>query len=169
MCDFVVLVDEKDQKKGLMEKIKAHKNGILHRAFSVFIFNTRGEILLQKRAKNKYHSPLLWTNAVCSHPKDGESYKEGAVRRLKEELGVSVPIDEKFHFIYKAYVGKGLWEHELDYVFAGIYEGGFLLNPGEVAEVRYISVEALSNEMREKPENFTAWFKIILREYKEYL
>ena len=166
---MVVLINENDEVKGLMEKMQAHKTGLLHRAFSVFLFNNQGEMLLQKRAAHKYHSPNQWTNAVCSHPRDGETYKDAALRRLKEELGIEVEIDHKFFFIYKADVGDGLWEHELDHVFVGNYQGEFQLNPEEVSEVRYISQENLEKEMIENPANFTEWFKIILKEYQEHL
>lgn len=166
---MVVLINENDEVKGLMEKMQAHKTGLLHRAFSVFLFNNQGEMLLQKRAAHKYHSPNQWTNAVCSHPRDGETYKDAALRRLKEELGIEVEIDHKFFFIYKADVGDGLWEHELDHVFVGNYQGEFQLNPEEVSEVRYISQENLEKEMTENPANFTEWFKIILKEYQEHL
>ena len=167
--ELVVLVNEADQQIGLMEKLEAHQKGLLHRAFSVFLFNKKGEMLLQKRANTKYHSPNLWTNAVCSHPRNGESYKNGAMRRLNEELGISTEIEEKFHFIYKADVGQNLWEHELDYVFVGIYEGIFNLNPNEVSETRYISLIDLQKEILSNPDNFTEWFKIILNKYLEFL
>ena len=167
--ELVVLVNEADQPIGLMEKLEAHQKGLLHRAFSVFLFNKKGEMLLQKRANTKYHSPNLWTNAVCSHPRNGESYKNGALRRLNEELGISTEIEEKFHFIYKADVGQNLWEHELDYVFVGIYEGIFNLNPNEVSETRYISLVDLQKEILSNPDNFTEWFKIILNKYLEFL
>ncbi|AQY23023.1 isopentenyl-diphosphate Delta-isomerase [Riemerella anatipestifer] len=167
MHEQVVLVNPKDEVLGVMEKLQAHRGGFLHRAFSVFLFNTKGEMLLQRRAGVKYHSPRLWTNAVCSHPRLGESYKAGAQRRLIEELGIDADISEKFSFIYKAEVGDNLWEHELDYVFTGIYEGDFNLNPEEVSEVRYISMEALDKELETNPEQFTEWFKIILKEYKQ--
>ncbi len=167
--ELVVLVNEADQQIGLMEKLEAHQKGLLHRAFSVFLFNKKGEMLLQKRANTKYHSPNLWTNAVCSHPRNGESYKNGALRRLNEELGISTEIEEKFHFIYKADVGQNLWEHELDYVFVGIYDGIFNLNPNEVSETRYISLVDLQKEMLSNPDNFTEWFKIILNKYLEFL
>lgn len=167
--ELVVLVNEADQQIGLMEKLEAHQKGLLHRAFSVFLFNKKGEMLLQKRANTKYHSPNLWTNAVCSHPRNGESYKNGALRRLNEELGISTEIEEKFHFIYKADVGQNLWEHELDYVFVGIYEGIFNLNPNEVSETRYVSLVDLQKEMLSNPDNFTEWFKIILNKYLEFL
>ncbi|SMP36199.1 isopentenyl-diphosphate Delta-isomerase [Chryseobacterium profundimaris] len=168
MEEFVVLVNPEDQVLGLMEKQQAHINSLLHRAFSVFLFNSKGEMLLQKRASGKYHSPLKWTNAVCSHPRIEETYLEGAQRRLKEELGIETELSEKFSFIYKADVGNGLWEHELDHVFVGTFEDEFQLNTNEVEEVRYISIENLDKEMSENPEDFTEWFKIILDEYKHH-
>ena len=169
MEENVVLVSENDEVLGLMEKMQAHQNGILHRAFSVFLFNANGEMLLQKRAAGKYHSPNQWTNACCSHPKSGETYLDGAKRRVFEELGIETNLEEKFHFIYKADVGQNLWEHELDHVFTGNFEGEFHLNPDEVSEVRYISMDNLEKEMKNNPENFTEWFKIILEEYKHHL
>lgn len=169
MEEQVVVVSENDEILGLMEKMNAHENGILHRAFSVFLFNDKGEMLLQKRASGKYHSPNQWTNAVCSHPKIDETYLEGAYRRLKEELGITTDLTEKFSFMYKADVGQNLWEHELDHVFTGNYEGSFALNNDEVSEVRYISMQQLDEEMNANPENFTEWFKIILKEYKDHL
>ena len=170
MEEQVVLISENDEVLGLMDKMQAHENGLLHRAFSVFLFNEKGEVLLQKRAAEKYHSPNQWTNAVCSHPRDGETYLEAAQRRLQEELGIEgMELTPKFHFIYKADVGGNLWEHELDHVFTGNYNGDFSLNEEEVSEVRYITMEALDAEMESNPENFTEWFKIILGEYKEHL
>ncbi|CAD7796470.1 Isopentenyl-diphosphate Delta-isomerase [Chryseobacterium aquaeductus] len=166
MEEYVVLVNSKDDVLGLMEKQQAHINGLLHRAFSVFLFNDKGEMLLQKRASAKYHSPNQWTNAVCSHPRNGETYIDGAKRRLKEELGIETALSEKFNFIYKADVGCGLWEHELDYVFTGKYNEDFHLNKNEVEEVRYISMQNLDQEIAQHPEQFTEWFKIILEEYK---
>lgn len=168
MEELVVLVNPEDDVLGLMEKQQAHINGLLHRAFSVFLFNDKGEMLLQKRASEKYHSPNQWTNAVCSHPRNGESYVEGAKRRVKEELGIEAELSEKFNFIYKADVGGGLWEHELDHVFVGNYDADFNLNKGEVGEVRYISMSDLDKEIAKNPSNFTEWFKIILEEYKHH-
>ncbi|ROH99342.1 isopentenyl-diphosphate Delta-isomerase [Chryseobacterium daecheongense] len=168
MEEFVVLVNPEDEVLGLMEKQQAHVNGLLHRAFSIFLFNSKGEMLLQKRAAKKYHSPNQWTNAVCSHPRNGETYLDGATRRLKEELGITADLSEKFNFIYKADVGEGLWEHELDHVFIGNYEGEFNLNKDEVDEVRYVSMKELDQELSQNPEHFTKWFKIILEEYKHH-
>ena len=168
MEEKVVLVTEKDEVLGLMEKMQAHENGILHRAFSVFLYNSKGEMPLQKRAAEKYHSPNQWTNACCSHPRMEETYEQAAKRRIKEELGIDCELEEKFWFIYKADVGQNLWEHELDHVFVGNYEGEFNLNKEEVAEVRYISLENLNIELENNSENFTEWFKIILEEYKHH-
>lgn len=169
MEEKVVLINEADEVLGLMDKMQAHENGLLHRAFSVFLFNSKGEMLLQQRAGSKYHSPLQWTNACCSHPRENETYEEAAKRRLMEELGIDVPVVEKFHFLYKAEVGEDLWEHELDHVFTGFYEGEFNLNKEEVEGVRYITMDALGQEMKEHPQHFTEWFKIILEEYKHRL
>lgn len=168
MEELVVLVNPDDEVLGLMEKQQAHINGLLHRAFSVFLFNSKGEMLLQKRASGKYHSPNQWTNAVCSHPRKDETYLEGATRRIKEELGIEAELSEKFSFIYKAEVGGGLWEHELDHVFVGNHESDFNLNKEEVEEVRFISMEDLDQEITENAGNFTEWFKIILEEYKHH-
>lgn len=169
MEEKVVLVNEKDEFLGIMGKLEAHQKGMLHRAFSVFLFDNKGNMLLQKRASCKYHSPNQWTNACCSHPRENETYEAAAHRRLKEELGISCNIEKKFDFIYKANVGNGLWEHELDAVFIGKFEGKFALNPDEVSEIRYISWNNLEKEIKEKPESFTEWFKIILKEYKQHL
>ncbi|KFF01910.1 isopentenyl-diphosphate Delta-isomerase [Chryseobacterium luteum] len=168
MEEFVVLVNPEDEVLGLMDKQQAHINGVLHRAFSVFLFNSKGEMLLQKRAPGKYHSPGKWTNAVCSHPRENETYLQAAGRRIKEELGIETELSEKFYFIYKADVGGGLWENELDHVFVGNYEADFDLNKEEVEEVRFISMEELDKEITKNPENFTEWFKIILEEYKHH-
>ncbi|WP_028121510.1 isopentenyl-diphosphate Delta-isomerase [Epilithonimonas tenax] len=165
----VVLVNPNDEVLGQMDKMQAHENGLLHRAFSVFLFNDQGEMLLQKRASEKYHSPNQWTNACCSHPRLNESYLEGAIRRTKEELGIDCELTEKFRFIYKADVGNGLWEHELDYVFVGNFSGEFDLNLDEVSEIRYVSIADLQKEITANPEHFTAWFKIIWAEYRSQL
>ena len=126
-------------------------------------------MLLQKRAEEKYHSPNQWTNACCSHPRLNESYLDAAKRRIKEELGIDCELTEKFHFIYKADVGEGLWEHELDYVFTGNFDGEFDLNPDEVSEIRYVSIADLQQEIAKNPDKFTEWFKIIWAEYRNQL
>lgn len=169
MKELVVLVDPQDEVLGLMEKLQAHENGLLHRAFSVFLFNEKGEMLLQKRAAEKYHSPNQWTNACCSHPRENESYLDAAKRRLNEELGIESELTERFHFIYKADVGQDLWEHELDHVFTGIYDGDFNLNPDEVSEIKYMSIADLNTDIQQYPERYTEWFKIIWAEYRNHL
>lgn len=169
MKELVVLVNPQDEVLGLMEKLQAHENGLLHRAFSVFLFNEKGEMLLQKRAAEKYHSPNQWTNACCSHPRENESYLDAAKRRLNEELGIESELTERFHFIYKADVGQDLWEHELDHVFTGIYNGDFNLNPDEVSEIKYMSIADLNTDIQQYPERYTEWFKIIWAEYRNHL
>lgn len=165
MEEFVVLVDESDQELGVMEKHQAHVAGVLHRAFSVFVFNSNGELLLQQRAADKYHSPLLWTNTCCSHPRKNETYLEAAHRRLQEEMGFDCDLEEKFHFIYKAQLGERLFEHELDHVFVGQYDGAISINPEEVEETKWISMEEMELDMKNNPENYTIWFRIIFDEY----
>jgi isopentenyl-diphosphate Delta-isomerase len=167
MEEQVVLVDATDEVLGLMGKMEAHQKGVLHRAISVFLFDRHGRMLLQQRAACKYHSPRLWTNACCSHPRENESYLAAAQRRVQEELGIAPELIQRFKFTYKADVGQGLWEHEMDQVFVGQYEGEFALNPDEVAEVRYVSLAELQAEINQKPDNFTEWFKIIWEDYQE--
>jgi isopentenyl-diphosphate delta-isomerase len=162
MEEYVILVDENDQPQGLMEKMEAHEKGVLHRAFSIFLFNQRGEMLIHQRAKEKYHSGGLWTNTCCSHPRDGESSMDAAVRRLHEEMGIKCPLQEKFSFIYRAEFDHGLVEHELDHVFMGSYDGEIKPNPAEVMDWKYVHIDLLLADMEEHPENYTAWFKIAL-------
>ena len=141
------MVDAEDHELGTMEKIEAHEKAVLHRAFSVFIFNDSGELMLQQRAAHKYHSPLLWTNTCCSHQRLGESNIEAGKRRLREEMGFEVDLDEKFHFIYKAEFDNGLTEHELDHVMLGYYNGEPAINPQEVASWKWIDMEVLKKEL----------------------
>lgn len=162
--EFVILVDDKDNELGLMEKMEAHEKGLLHRAFSVFLFNNKGEMLLQQRALTKYHSGGLWSNTCCSHPRQGEKTIDAAHRRMREELGIDCDIEEQFSFIYNKKLDKGLTEHELDHVFVGKYEGDFNLNPEEVNTIQYIKVDHLLAEIKNHPENYTEWFKICLNE-----
>lgn len=159
----VVLVDKNDKKLGAMEKIEAHKRGLLHRAFSVLIFNNKGELLIQKRAKGKYHCEGLWTNTVCSHPRPGESYEDGAHRRLREETGLDCPLIKKYCFIYKKKFDNGLTEHEYDWVFTGYYNGEVNPDSKEIDEIRWISVGDLIKEIQKTPNDFTEWFKQIVR------
>lgn len=169
MEEYVVLVDRNDNELGLMEKQQAHIAGLLHRAFSVFIFNTNGELMLQQRAANKYHSPTLWTNTCCSHPRENESYLEAAQRRLEEEMGFNCELYYKFNFIYKANLDNGLTEHELDYVFIGTFDGEPQLNPEEVMAYRWVDMNDLKKDMQKNPQNYTAWFKIIFDQYISHI
>lgn len=165
--DTVVLVNKNDVVQGTMEKMPAHYEGALHRAFSILIFNEAGQMLLHKRALGKYHSPGLWTNACCSHPQLNESYKVGAEERLMAELGFTVPLKEVHHFIYKAAFSNGLIEHEFDRVFIGDYNGDIPFNKEEVESIKWLSVDALYEDMDENPNNYTEWFKILMMENKE--
>lgn len=167
--EYVILVDTADRELGTMEKIEAHEKAALHRAFSVFIFNDRGELMLQQRAAHKYHSPLLWTNTCCSHQRQGESNIDAGKRRLKEEMGFEVNLDEKFHFVYKAEFDNGLTEHELDHVMVGYYNGEPTINPEEVASWKWIDMEVLQQDMKDHPQDYTAWFKIIFDRFVEFL
>ena len=152
-----------------MEKIEAHEKGLLHRAFSVFIFNEQGEMLLQQRAPGKYHSPNLWTNACCSHPAPGEEVSAAAHRRLKEEMGFDTELEKAFAFTYRAEFENGLTEHEFDHVFVGRYNGPVNPDPLEVSRYRYLNLRELRKELQEQPGLFTEWFKIAYPRLEEYL
>lgn len=169
MKEFVVLVDQDDQKLGLMEKQQAHVAGLLHRAFSVFVFNSKGELMIQQRAASKYHSPTLWTNTCCSHPRDNETYEAAAHRRLQEEMGFDCELEYKFNFIYKAHLENDLIEHELDHVFIGTFDEDPKLNPEEVMAYRWVELDDLKKDMEKNPQNYTAWFKIIFEHYVSYI
>ena len=160
----VILVDEHDQPLGLMEKQAAHIGPHLHRAFSVFIFNSKGELVMQQRAMSKYHSPGLWTNTCCSHPRDGETTLQAASRRLMEEMGINCEMHEVYTFIYKAPVGQGLTEHELDHVFIGQSDNVPQINREEVESWKYMGIDALKTDLRLHPECYTEWFKITFEE-----
>lgn len=160
MMDEVILVNERDEEIGTMEKMEAHEKAVLHRAFSVFIFNERNEMLLQQRALEKYHSGGLWTNACCSHPKPGEDTMAAARRRLQEELGFDVSIQKIFDFVYKAAFENGLTEHEFDHVFVGHYQNDLQPNPEEVMDVSFMSMPHISQSLQDDPTRYTAWFHI---------
>ena len=160
----VILVDEDDNQIGTEEKLKAHMDGgKLHRAVSVFIFNSKGEMLLQQRAAGKYHAPGLWSNACCTHPRPGETVEEAASRRLKEEMGFTCPLKKIFTTVYEADVGGGLTEHEFDHVFGGSFDGEPDPDPEEVSEFKWMSPEELVKDMSEDPEKYTPWFRILLQ------
>ncbi|MCM5527610.1 isopentenyl-diphosphate Delta-isomerase [Parasegetibacter sp. NRK P23] len=165
----IVLVNERDEQTGTMEKMEAHRQALLHRAFSVFIFNNNGELLLQQRAPGKYHSGGLWTNTCCSHPEPGESVEMAAERRLKEEMGFSVKLDKAFDFIYKAPFDNGLTEHEFDHVFVGNYDGEVHPDPNEVSAIRYASLEAIEEALKQDPAAYTAWFHIAFPKLLEWM
>ena len=162
--EFVVLVDENDRQIGLMEKQAAHVTPHLHRAFSIFIFNSKGELLMQQRALSKYHSPGLWTNTCCSHPRAGETLAEATSRRLMEEMGMACEMHEVYTFIYKAPVGEGLTEHEFDHVWIGQSDDIPEINHEEVESWKYMSLDDLSEDLKLHPERYTEWFKITFEE-----
>ena len=160
--EFVVLVDEQDNPIGKMEKQQAHIEGLLHRAFSIFIFNSEKKLLLQKRASSKYHCGGLWTNSCCSHPRENENIQDAANRRLAEEMGMQCSLKPIFTFIYRAEFDNGLIEHEFDHVFFGESDQNPKINPEEVETYRYIAMEDLQQEVKEFPQNYTPWFIIAL-------
>ena len=169
MKEMVILVDKNDNQLGLMEKIEAHKKAVLHRAFSVFILNDNNELLLQRRALSKYHSPGLWTNTCCSHPRDGESVINAGIRRLREEMGFETEINNLFSFIYKAEFDNGLTEHELDHVLLGRYNKAPLINKLEVSDWKWTNIEFLKKDVVINPDLYTVWFKIIFQQfYKKF-
>lgn len=165
----VILVDEQDQEIGTMEKMQAHREALLHRAFSVLTFNSKHELLIHRRAIAKYHSGGLWTNTCCSHPRPHETTEAAAHRRLQEEMGFDCNLSEVFSFQYEAFLDQGLTEKEYDHVFFGIYDGVVDPNPEEVMDYRYISLENIKREVTDQPEKFTAWFEIIIKEIDPYL
>ena len=165
----VVLVDEKDAPIGEMEKMEAHENAILHRAFSVFVFNGKNELLLQQRALSKYHSPGLWTNTCCSHPRPGEAIIDAGHRRLHEEMGFDCEIEKIFDFVYKAKLDKGLSEHEFDHVLFGRFVNAPEINPKEVESWKWMGMDDIATDMKINPKNYTVWFRIAFNRVRAYL
>lgn len=165
----VVLVNEQDDVLGAMDKLEAHRQGILHRALSVFVFNGRGEVLMHQRAHGKYHSGGLWTNTCCSHPRVGEDTKAAASRRLFEEMGLRCELEHAFAFLYRAEVGPGLVEHELDHVFIGSHEGPAQADPAEVSNMAWMTTAQLDEALREQPDRFTAWLKLCWPRVKDHV
>ncbi|MBA3900426.1 MAG: isopentenyl-diphosphate Delta-isomerase [Bacteroidetes bacterium] len=168
MAEKVILVDEKDNMIGEMEKMEAHEKGLLHRAFSIFVFNEQDEMLIQQRAIKKYHSGGLWTNTCCSHPRKGESDEAAAHRRLMEEMGFDCPLIEAFSFTYQAEFGNGLTEHEFDHVFIGYYNEAPAINKDEVEDYQWLSLAETEKQIEEMPEKFTEWFKLIFHKLKDF-
>lgn len=168
MVEQVILVNEADEALGFMEKIEAHEKAVLHRAFSVFVFNEAGEMLLQQRATSKYHSANLWTNTCCSHPRPGETTLSAANRRLKEEMGFETPLEKAFDFVYKAPFDNGLTEYEFDHVFVGQYQGICEPNPLEVQAVAFRTFESIETLIQMQPNQFTSWFLIAFPKVKTW-
>jgi len=156
----VVLVDKSGNQIGLMPKLEAHQKGILHRAFSIFLFNSKNQILLQKRSLIKYHSAGLWTNTCCSHPRDGEDVIDAGKRRLYEEMGIKTELKKEFEFTYKEVLGNGLTEHEFDHVLIGNFNGNPILNKDEVEDWKWMSLEEIEKDINENQEDYTVWFVI---------
>jgi len=167
--ELVILVNENDEQIGLMPKMEAHEKAMLHRAFSVFVFNDKNQLMLQQRAANKYHSPMLWTNTCCSHQRDGESNLAAGIRRLKEEMGFVCELEEKTSFIYKAPFDNGLTEHELDHIMVGYYNKDPKINREEVESFKYMTVDEIKQDMALQPEIYTEWFKIIFEKFYEFI
>jgi len=167
--DEVVLVNSHDEPTGTMEKMEAHRNPNLHRAFSIFLFNSQDKMLLQQRSFSKYHSGGLWTNTCCSHPRPGEETITAAKRRLTEEMGLDANIHFAFEFIYQAAFDNGLYEYEYDHVYIGIYNGPINPNPAEAAGYCYKSITEIKADLQLNPQLYTAWFKIALPKLEEYL
>lgn len=158
--DKVVLVNRHDEAIGVEDKTRAHLLGVLHRAFSVFVINDAGQLLLQKRALTKYHSRGLWSNTCCSHPRPGESIEDAARRRLREEMGFDSALSEVLHFIYRAEFEDGLVEYEYDHVLVGSFNGVPQPDPTEVAEWRWVDMATLGADLKNQPESYTYWFRI---------
>jgi isopentenyl-diphosphate delta-isomerase len=165
----VVLVDTEDNPKGTMEKMEAHRKGVLHRAFSVFVFNDKGQLMLQQRALHKYHSPGLWSNTCCSHPYPGEAAEMAAHRRLVEEMGFDCDLHHAFSFVYRAELDQGMTEHELDHVFIGHANAEPMINPEEVNGWKWVDVDHLVKDIEARPEDYTVWFRIIFKEFRKNL
>lgn len=168
MEELVILVDNQDKETGTMEKMQAHVEAMLHRAFSVFIFNSSGELMLQQRSLSKYHSPGLWTNTCCSHPRPGERTLDAAHRRMVEEMGFDCDFTEAFSFIYKAPFSNELTEHEYDHVFIGISDKLPKINEDEVAAFRMAKIEDIREDMNRDPEKYTIWFRIAFDRVEDY-
>ncbi|MGM5470707.1 isopentenyl-diphosphate Delta-isomerase [Flavobacteriaceae bacterium LMO-SS05] len=167
--EYVILVNENDEQIGLMPKLEAHEKALLHRAFSVFIFNDKNELMLQQRALKKYHSPGLWTNTCCSHQQEGETNIEAGKRRLEEEMGFVTELKDTISFMYKAPFDNGLTEHEYDHILVGHYKGEPKINPDEVAHWKWMPLEEIKQDIIAHPEIYTEWFKIIFDKFYQHI
>ena len=167
--DYVILVDKNDRQIGLMPKLEAHQKALLHRAFSVFIFNNKNELMLQQRAFQKYHSPGLWTNTCCSHQREGETNIEAGKRRLREEMGFVTDLEETISFIYKAPFDNGLTEHEFDHVMVGYYNDDPKINFNEVAHWKWMALDEIKEDITTNSDKYTVWFKIIFDKFYQHI
>jgi isopentenyl-diphosphate delta-isomerase len=165
----LILVNEHDEAIGTMEKMEAHRRALLHRAFSVFVFNNQAQLLLQQRANDKYHCGGMWTNTCCSHPRPNEETLAAASRRLQEEMGFTTPLKKVFDFVYKAPFSNGLTEYEFDHVFVGYYDGPIEANPAEVADYKYLEVDEIHRLITQQPQVFTPWFQIAFPKLMDWL
>jgi isopentenyl-diphosphate delta-isomerase len=167
MTEDIILVNEQDERIGLGEKLAVHEKGLLHRAFSVLVYNSKGELLIQQRAQTKYHWPGIWANSCCSHPKPDEKTSDAAHRRLQEELGFDCPVEEQFSFHYTATYNNGLIENEIDHVFYGTYDGEVKPNPEEVQDYAWVAPETVLEDVRANPQKYCPWFIIILEKISD--
>lgn len=167
--EYVILVDRNDVQIGTMPKMEAHEKAVLHRAFSVFVLNSKNELMLQQRALHKYHSPGLWTNTCCSHQREGETNLQAGKRRLQEEMGFDTDLKNLFSFIYKSPFDNGLTEHELDHVLLGFFDNSPKINKEEVADWKWMPLEDVQKDMVTSPELYTAWFKIIFERFYKHI
>lgn len=165
----VILVDEYDVAYGSMEKIAAHQKALLHRAFSIFIFNKNGELLLQQRAQEKYHSPGLWTNTCCGHPMPSQNTVEAAIVRLEEEMGFTTNLNKAFDFVYKTSFDNGLTEHEFDHVYIGNYDGSVFPNPSEVGDYKFLPMAEIKKALLQNPAQYSTWFAIAFPKVEIFL
>ncbi len=159
--EMIIMVDENDRELGPIEKMEAHHKGILHRAFSILVFNSNKQLLLQRRSLSKYHTPGLWTNTCCSHPRFGEDLEHAVHRRLQEEMGFQCELKELFEFLYKTTFEMNLHEHEFDHVFVGFYDGEVVVNPEEVSEYQWVDINTIKLDIERYPEKYTYWFKYL--------
>jgi isopentenyl-diphosphate Delta-isomerase len=166
---MMILVNENDVQIGIMPKMETHQKGLLHRAFSIFLFTNDGKMILQKRAAEKYHSPQLWTNACCSHPLPNEQVLQAADRRLQEELGIATSLKPAFTFMYNAPLDNGLIEHELDHVFIGKYNENIPFNTAEIEEIKQLSLQEIELDLQQNPNNYTAWFIIAFPKLQQWI
>jgi isopentenyl-diphosphate delta-isomerase len=169
MTNHVVLVDETDREVGSMEKMQAHREGRLHRAFSIFIFNQQGEMLIQRRSPAKYHTGMLWSNACCSHPIPGETIEAALLRKLQQEMGFTCSLKSAFSFTYRAELDNGLTEHEIDHVYTGYFSGVPQPNPEEVCDWKFIEYGVLRDEVKKNPERYTPWFRMLLDPLSDHI